>query len=212
MCSGRVDLGFVLRAFYKGIDGVFIGACRLNECNYITQGNYHALRVTHICKKLLEYMGINPDRVRIEFMSSGEGTRFARVVADFTKKIRELGPLGEGDGLDKDTMSVKLKAALSIVPYIRLAETERLRLPKMPEDQYEEFFASEEGQRLFEELIGERLSIAQIMILLKERAMSTAGIAEKLGLSPSQVSKYLSNSSKMGLVRYDMDQKRFAHA
>ena len=45
MCSGRVDLAFVLRAFSKGMDGVFIGACHLNECNYITHGNYHALNM-----------------------------------------------------------------------------------------------------------------------------------------------------------------------
>ena len=52
MCTGRVDLSFVLRAFSKGADGVFIGGCHLNECNYITHGNYHALSMVHICKKI----------------------------------------------------------------------------------------------------------------------------------------------------------------
>ena len=54
MCSGRVDLSFVLRAFSKGMDGVFIGGCRLNECNYVTQGNYHALGMVLLCKKIME--------------------------------------------------------------------------------------------------------------------------------------------------------------
>ena len=51
MCSGRVDLAFVLRAFSKGVDGVFIGGCHLNECNYITHGNYHALNMVLLCQK-----------------------------------------------------------------------------------------------------------------------------------------------------------------
>ncbi len=51
MCSGRVDLEFILRAFANGQDGVLIGGCRLNECNYVTQGNYDALANTYICKR-----------------------------------------------------------------------------------------------------------------------------------------------------------------
>ena len=53
MCSGRVDLEFVLRAFANGQDGVLIGGCRLNECNYVTHGNYDALAITYICKNIM---------------------------------------------------------------------------------------------------------------------------------------------------------------
>ena len=73
MCSGRVDLEFVIRAFLKGMDGVFIGGCRLNECNYITHGNYDAWSNTYLCKKIMESIGLNPERLRIEFMSGAEG-------------------------------------------------------------------------------------------------------------------------------------------
>ena len=76
MCSGRVDLEFVLRAFSNGMDGVFVGACRLNECNYITHGNYDALNMVLLCRKILEHIGLNPERLSIEFMSSGEGILF----------------------------------------------------------------------------------------------------------------------------------------
>jgi len=51
MCSGRVDLEFLLRAFSNGQDGVFVGGCRLGECNYVTHGNYDALANVHLCKK-----------------------------------------------------------------------------------------------------------------------------------------------------------------
>lgn len=72
MCSGRVDLEFVLRAFSNGMDGVFIGACHLNECNYITHGNYHTMNMVLLCKRLLEYIGINPERLTLRFMSGAE--------------------------------------------------------------------------------------------------------------------------------------------
>ncbi len=56
MCTGRVDLAFVIRAFSKGMDGVLIGGCRLNECNYITHGNYDALGMVYLCKKIMEHL------------------------------------------------------------------------------------------------------------------------------------------------------------
>ncbi|MBU0661725.1 hydrogenase iron-sulfur subunit, partial [Patescibacteria group bacterium] len=84
MCSGRVDLEFVLRAFSNGIDGVFIGGCRLNECNYITHGNYDALSMIYLCRKIMEHIGLNPERLRIAFMSGADGILLAEAVNDFT--------------------------------------------------------------------------------------------------------------------------------
>ncbi len=73
MCSGRVDLEFILRAFSNGQDGVFIGGCKLDECNYVTHGNYDALANTYITKRILEHIGLNPERLRIEFMTGADG-------------------------------------------------------------------------------------------------------------------------------------------
>jgi coenzyme F420-reducing hydrogenase delta subunit len=86
MCTGRVDIAFVLRAFSKGADGVFIGGCWLGECHYVTEGNYDALFNMHFTKKLLEQVGLNPDRLRLEWISASEGTRYAEVMNDFGKK------------------------------------------------------------------------------------------------------------------------------
>ncbi|WP_368860936.1 hydrogenase iron-sulfur subunit, partial [Desulforhabdus sp. TSK] len=83
MCTGRVDLAHVLRAFSNGIDGVFIGGCHLNECNYITHGNYHALNMVLLFKKVLEHVGLSPDRLRIEFMSGADAGIFVESVNDF---------------------------------------------------------------------------------------------------------------------------------
>ena len=212
MCAGRVDLAFVLRAFSNGADGVFIGGCHLNECHYITDGNYHALNMVLLCKKLMEHIGINPERLRLEWVSAGEGIRFAEVITDFTKKLKELGPLGIGEGIDENGLKLKLEAVKNLVPYIKLVERERLRVHFDTEDEYNEFFTSDEVDRLFRELIVDKLTISQILLLLRERPLSTGEISEILGLSPSEVSRYLNSSAREGLVSFDEIQKCFVPA
>jgi coenzyme F420-reducing hydrogenase delta subunit len=108
MCSGRVDMGFILRAFSNGIDGVFIGACHLGECNYITHGNYHALNMVLLFKKIMEHIGLNPDRLRIQFMSGAEANVFVESTNDFVKTVKEIGPLGEAEGIDKARRGYKI--------------------------------------------------------------------------------------------------------
>jgi len=212
MCSGRVDLAHVFRAFSKGVDGVFIGACHLNECNYTTHGNYHALTMVNLSKKLLEHIGLNPERLKIEFMSGSEANLFVEGVNGFVKKVKELGPLGRGEGLDEKELKFKLEAVTRLIPYIRLVERERLRLPAMTEEEYRKFFASDEFNRLFNETIADKLAISQIMLLLRERPLPTAEMAKRLALTPSEVSRHLNTSSRQGLVRYDESRKCFALA
>jgi len=212
MCSGRVDLAFILRAFSNGMDGVFIGGCRLNECNYVTHGNFDALGNVHLCNKLLEHIGVNPDRLRIEFMSASEGILFAEVMSEFVNKVKQLGPLGKSEGIDENRLKLKLEAVNKLIPYVRLVEREKLRVPFKSEEQYIKFFTSDEVNRLFNELIGDKLSISQIMLLLGENPLSTGEISEILGLNPSEVSRHMKSSSRQGLVRYDESRKCYALA
>jgi len=212
MCSGRVDLAHVFRAFSKGADGVFIGACHLNECNYITHGNYHALTMVNIGKKIMEHIGLKPERLKIQFMSGAEAGLFVESVNDFVKTVKELGPLGTGEGIDDKGLKFKLETVRELIPYIRLVERERLRLPAMSEEEYHTFFASDELKRLFNETIVEKLAISQIVALLRKGPLTTGEIAQGLGLSPSEVSKHLNTSSRHRLVRYDESQKRYALA
>ncbi len=212
MCSGRVDPAFILRAFSNGTDGVFVGGCWLGECHYITEGNYDALSMMHLCKKLLEQIGVNPERLRLEWVSASEGIRFAEVITDFTRKVKSSGPLGVGEGIDGNELKFKLEAVTKLIPYIKLVERERLRVRLNTEEEYEKFFSSDEVNRLFNELIVDKLAISQIMLLLRERPLSTGEISEILDLNPSEVSRYLKSSTREGLIRYDESQKRFAPA
>jgi len=212
MCSGRVDLEFVLRAFSNGIDGVFIGGCRLNECNYITHGNYDALSNVLLCKKIMRHIGLNSERLSIEFMSSGDGIILADVINNFCKKVEGIGPLGNSEGIDEKGLKFRLEAANKIIPYVKLVERERLRVPLKSEEAYEKFFTSDEVNQLIDELIIDKLAISQIMLLLEEKPRSTGEMSELLGLNPSGVSRHLNSSSRHGFVRYDVNQKRFALA
>jgi F420-non-reducing hydrogenase iron-sulfur subunit len=153
MCSGRVDLAFVLRAFSNGMDGVFIGGCRLNECNYITHGNYHTLNMVLLCRKIMEHIGLNPERLRIEFMSSGEGILFTEVINDFSRKVKEIGPLGTSEGIDEDELTSKLEEVKKLIPYIKIVKREKLESRLENEEEYGELFTSDEVDRLFREVI-----------------------------------------------------------
>ena len=152
MCSGRVDLAFVIRAFSKGMDGVFIGGCRLNECNYLTHGNYHALTMVLLCKKIMEHIGLNPERLKIEFMSSGEGQILAEALNDFGKKVRSLGPLGKSEGIDEHELKAKLEEVAKLVPYIKIVKREKLASRLESEEEYDGFFTREEIDELFREV------------------------------------------------------------
>ena len=91
MCSGRVDPAFVLEALRKGIDGVLIAGCHPGDCHY-QSGNYKTNRRVKLLKKLLEELGIDPKRVRFEYVSASEGQKFASVVTDFVGEIKKIGP------------------------------------------------------------------------------------------------------------------------
>jgi coenzyme F420-reducing hydrogenase delta subunit len=212
MCTGRVDLEFVLRALSKGADGVFIGGCWLGECHYVTEGNYDALFNMHFGRKLLERIGINPKRLRLEWISASEGTRYAEVMNDFGKQLKEMGPLGESEGLNAETLKLNLMAVTRLLPYAKLVERERLRVRFDKQEKYDEYFASDEFNRLFEELIVDKLAISRIMLLLRDNPLSARDISESLGIKANEVSRHLSYSSRFGLVSFDDAEKRFALA
>jgi F420-non-reducing hydrogenase iron-sulfur subunit len=155
MCSGRVDMGFVLRALSDGIDGVFIGGCRLNECNYVTHGNYHALTMVLLLKKIMEHIGLNPERLRIAFMSAADGNIFAESVNDFVKTVKEIGPLGKGTGekFDDNELQSKLAEVTKLVPYIKLEKMEKLATRLENPEEYDTFFTTDEIEKLFTEVI-----------------------------------------------------------
>ena len=153
MCTGRIDLSFVLRAFRKGADGVIIGGCWLGECHYVTEGNRHALSLMHLCRKLLEHAGVNPARLRLEWISASEGTRFAEVMNDFTRQVRAMGPLGQGEGIDAGDLASRLGEVVRLVPYVKIVMREKLgRRLERPEE-FAGLFTLDEVDQLFRDAV-----------------------------------------------------------
>jgi len=93
MCSGRVDPQFILDALAKGADGVLIGGCHPGDCHYV-EGNHKMLRRFEMLRCMLKELGIQPERVRLEWISAAEGEKVKRVVNEMVSQLRELGPLG----------------------------------------------------------------------------------------------------------------------
>ena len=92
LCSGRMDPQFVLAAFREGADGVLIGGCHPGDCHY-EQGNYNAWRRVELLRPLLGEMGIEQERLRLEWISASEGERVRHVCNEMTEQVRRLGPL-----------------------------------------------------------------------------------------------------------------------
>ena len=153
MCSGRVDLAHILRAFANGVDGVFVGGCRLWECNYITHGNYHALNLVLLAQKILARIGLDPKRLRVAFMSAGEGNRFAEVVDHFTQTIKDIGPLGQAEGLDQTAMNAELAEVSRLVPYIKIEKHAKLIARLENESEYADHFTDAEVDQLLGEVV-----------------------------------------------------------
>jgi F420-non-reducing hydrogenase iron-sulfur subunit len=91
MCSGRIDVQFILKAFAKGADGVLIGGCHPGDCHY-QEGNYKCLRRFRLVQRLLKQMGIEQERLRLEWISAAEGDRVRVVINDMVATLKRLGP------------------------------------------------------------------------------------------------------------------------
>ena len=92
MCSSRINPLFLVNALQQGADGVVVAGCHPGDCHY-TEGNFYARRRFALMKNLMEYVGIEPERVQMAWVSASEGARWAKMIHDVTAEIRQLGPM-----------------------------------------------------------------------------------------------------------------------
>lgn len=90
-CSGRIDPMFILRALQNGLDGVLVSGCHPGDCHY-QSGNFHARRKFAVTRKLLEYVGIEPERVQFSWVAASEGPKMAQVIKEFVEGVKKVGP------------------------------------------------------------------------------------------------------------------------
>lgn len=121
MCSGRLDPQFVMAAFREGADAVLIGGCHPGDCHY-QEGNYKALRRFTLLKRMLRDLGIEPERVRLEWIAASEGDKVQRVINEMTDTVRRLGPLR----LEAQALPIPDRKEMKPPPETAIAEGEMI--------------------------------------------------------------------------------------
>jgi coenzyme F420-reducing hydrogenase delta subunit/ferredoxin len=91
-CSGRVAPEWIMKAFDQGADGVLVLGCHIGECHY-ESGNHRAAKRIPVLQELMAYTGLEPERLRLDWVSASEGERFSRITSEFTEAVRALGPV-----------------------------------------------------------------------------------------------------------------------
>lgn len=190
----------ILEAFLKGIDGVLILGCKEGECHYVT-GNIEAKNKIDMTGRLMKIIGMDPGRLYFGHLSSAEGARFVELVEGFTKRVREIGPLGRETEEGGEELQFRLEAAKAAV------ESEKLRwvIGKKTEfmdqgNKYGERFTRHEMGRLLDGILMDEIVVKKIQLLLKEGPSSVKRISERINLSPSRVLRYMAGLMRKGVV------------
>jgi coenzyme F420-reducing hydrogenase delta subunit len=201
MCSGRVDPAFVLKGFEVGADGVIVMGCHIGDCHYL-EGNYEAEKKYAMLVKFLELIGFD-NRVRLEWVSASEGTRYGAVVTEFTEHIKSLGPSpAGGENPDKEVLT-KLRALKMAAASDRMrALVGRQRRITEQENVYGEKTDMDEFFKIFDSAIIQEYQRAQIFIALEENSRSVKDIAAELDIDPSIVLEHMIILKTRGLVDF----------
>jgi Fe-S-cluster-containing hydrogenase component 2 len=109
--------------------------------------------MVQLVKKLLEHIGIDPERLRLEWVSAAEGVRFAEVMNDFDAKLKKLGPLGTSEGKEEKELKSKIEEVTNLIPYIKQAKREKLSARLDKEEDYGTLYTSEEVDSLFRDVV-----------------------------------------------------------
>jgi len=204
MCSGRVDPVIVLEMFANGADGVMVIGCHPpSDCHYM-QGNLYAERRVKMLKKLMLYACLEPERLRLEWVSAAEGARFAEIVTDFTNQVKSLGPSPLGGEKPDENVLAGVHAAE------RAAGTSRLRTlvgreKKLIEEGnvYGEKVAQEEFDELMKESVKEEYLRSGIYLLAKDKSVSVEELAKHLGVDSEIVLRHIVIMKRKGLLKMD---------
>jgi len=191
MCSGRVDPDIILDTFLYGADGVFIGGCHLGDCHYV-EGNYYAEKKIEMARRLLKEAGVEPERLRLEWVSASEGERFAATIKEFTEEIKEMGRIE----FDKEKMEAVCMAAADY--RLRIMATKERELLEEG-NKYGEVFTQHEMDRLLDDMVREEYETKRILLKLK-KPMSVKEISSELNWKPNMVFRHILDLKRHELI------------
>jgi coenzyme F420-reducing hydrogenase delta subunit len=201
MCSARVDPDIVLEMFIQGADGVFVGGCHIGDCHYI-KGNYFAQHRIKVARRLLAKCGLEPERLRLEWVSASEGERFAKLMTEFTSQVSALGP-SPVSGEQPDIKKLKLLfAAKNVVEdfrirsllgkYVEFSEKENVFGRKISE---------EELDALLNSVMDDEFARIGILLAASDKPISVKELAATLNLPATRVLQHIVTLKDRDLMR-----------
>jgi len=203
MCSSRIEPSIILEMFIQGIDGVFIGGCHPGDCHYI-EGNYHTVHKIELTKKLIERAGLDPDRLRLEWVSASEAIRFAEVMKEMSQRIKELGPnpvSGESPHLEiLEQLLIGRNAANDF--RLRLLAGKAFILTEKG-NVYNKKIEEERLREVMDEIIDEEVLRQRILRSLMKKSRSVKEIAKDIKTSSKDVLEHLVVLRDRGLIGLD---------
>jgi NADH-quinone oxidoreductase subunit E len=206
MCSGRIDPYIVLEAFAQGIDGVFIGGCHPGDCHYL-EGNYQAERKIKMTRQLVKIAGLSPKRLRMEWVAASEGERFAKLMREFPKQIKELGPSPLSDESPDPKLVANINAAkLAALDFrLRAIVAKEWKIVEQG-NVYEETKPQEEWDEFMEDAISSEFERKRILGLISENSLSVKELASEIVLPTDRILDhiiYLRRRNQLALDKID---------
>ncbi len=203
MCSGRIDPIIPLEVLMKGADGVLILGCHPGDCHYV-EGNLYEERKIRMLKKLIALTGMEPERLRLEWVSASEGQRFAQIVTEFTEQIRKLGPSPLSGRTPTQKILDNLQAAKNAASDFRL----RVLVGKERElteksNVYEEKISQEEFDSLLDEIVEAEFLRHKIHLLTKNEPLSVKALAQAVKMKPADVLKQVVDMRRRNMITLD---------
>jgi len=204
MCSGRIDPAFIPRAFLAGFDGVMILGCHPGDCHYLS-GNIQAERKITLLRKLLSDEEIGEERLILDWVSAGEGQRFAQIVRSFTERIAALGPFPATRETEEKMRAIQTSLESEKIRWMAGKAPELLE----KENVYGERTDAGRVKEVLEKTVREELRKNRILVLLESGTMTAKEISEKLHLSLKETLYHL--VSLVGERRIDFDPTEGNH-
>ncbi|MEX2753314.1 MAG: hydrogenase iron-sulfur subunit [Candidatus Freyarchaeota archaeon] len=208
MCSGRIDPVIVVDTLANGADGVLIAGCLPGDCHYV-EGNLNAEVRIKILKNLIAKTGLEPERLRLEWIPASGGALFAEVVKDFTNQLLSLGPSPlAGETPNKNIMEL-LEVVRDTVADVRLRElVGKKRQITEKGNVYGEVVSKEEFEKRLAEYIDDEFDRHRILRMVKDRPLSVRELAERLNLSPQRVLRQIAAMRRKNLVAVERIEER----
>lgn len=204
-----MDPAVMADAFVHGLDGLLVLGCLFGECHYVS-GNFNASHKVNMTKEMLAYAGMNPGRLSFRNLSSAEADVFVKHVTDFSKEIRELGPLGgEADKFPLPKLKEKLEIARTSLAGPKL----RWVVGKKPVfidtgNKYHEIFTEHEINRTLGGIVIDEMATHSILAALQNKPASVKELAEKLEIPAPETLKYVLGLKRRGFLELESVKDR----